>query len=189
MNDHAKVRVGIQPTGWTDDDFPEIGDHTPYQQTLDETRAAGFDGGSTGHNYPSHLPSLLASLRTRGLRIVSTWLGTRFTARNEYRSTLDNMQAQMAFLQAVDATDVVVAELAGAAHQTHGIATRDLTHDKIAVASLTKKLACRIDARSSVEVGLLHDVLLRSSTCHRGLHTTRQPLSIPLRLFQDTTPA
>ena len=125
MNDNPKVRVGIQPTGWTNDDFPEIGDDTPYQQILDETKTAGFEGGSTGHNYPSHLPSLLSALKTRDLGIASTWLGTRFTAQNEYRSTLDNLRTQMEFLRKVGATDVVVAELAGAVNQDRILSVLD----------------------------------------------------------------
>jgi inosose dehydratase len=57
-----RIRVGIQPTCWTNDDFPEIGDDTPYQTILDETRECGYEGGSTGHNYPTHLPSLLRAI-------------------------------------------------------------------------------------------------------------------------------
>src|SRR4051794_17351079 len=73
-----KVRIGIQPTGWTNDDFPEIGNDTPYQQILDQTKETGFVGGSTGHNYPTHLPSLIWALKHRDLGITSTWVGTKF---------------------------------------------------------------------------------------------------------------
>jgi len=116
--DHLhRIRIGIQPTGWTNDDFPEIGDTIPYQQILDETAKAGFEGGSTGHNYPGHLPSLLHALEARKLGITSTWVGTKFTAPNQYEQTIEYLKGQIAFLKAVRATDIVVAELASAVHQ------------------------------------------------------------------------
>jgi inosose dehydratase len=109
--------IGIQPTCWTNDDFSEIGDDTPYQQILDDTAAAGYQGGSTGHNYPSHRPSLIVELQRRSLGITSTWVGTRFTAPGEYDATLDEVRRQIAYLKAVGASDIVVAELAGAVNQ------------------------------------------------------------------------
>jgi inosose dehydratase len=112
-----KIKIGIQPTGWTNDDFPEIGNDTPYQQILDETALAGFKGGSTGHNYPTHLPSLRHALATRKLGITSTWVGTSFTAPGGFEQTMNYVQEQITFLKAVGATDIVVAELAGAINQ------------------------------------------------------------------------
>jgi inosose dehydratase len=120
-----KVRIGIQPTGWTNDDFPEIGDDTPYQRILAETKETGFEGGSTGHNYPTHLPSLIWALRERELGITSTWVGTRFTAEGQYQATLDFVRGQIQFLKAVGATDIVVAELAGAVNQVRTKAVLD----------------------------------------------------------------
>jgi inosose dehydratase len=113
----SAIRIGIQPTGWTNDDFPEIGNSTPYQQILDETAQASFEGGSTGHNYPTHLPSLRYELGSRKLGITSTWVGTKFTAANQYEQTIEFVRGQIAFLKAVEATDIVVAELASAVNQ------------------------------------------------------------------------
>jgi inosose dehydratase len=116
-NSANAIRIGIQPTGWTNDDFPEIGDDTPYEQILDETAKTGYAGGSTGHNYPQHLPSLNYELKKRGLGITSTWVGTHFTAEGQFNQTLEDTKKQIEFLKAVGATDIVVAELAGAINQ------------------------------------------------------------------------
>jgi inosose dehydratase len=113
----SKMVIGIQPTGWTNDDFPEIGNDYPYQVILDQTREAGFEGGSTGHNYPSHLPSLRHAMESRGLKIASTWAGTAFTTGVDADGAFAAFQAQVAFLQEVGAHDVVVAELANAVNQ------------------------------------------------------------------------
>jgi inosose dehydratase len=113
----SRMVIGIQPTGWTNDDFPEIGDDYPYQTILDQTAEAGFEGGSTGHNYPSHLPSLQKATESRGLKIASTWAGTTFTTGVNAAGAFEDFQAQVTFLKEVGAQDVVVAELANAVNQ------------------------------------------------------------------------
>lgn len=115
--EQRKMAIGIQPTGWTNDDFQEIGNEIPYQQILDETKEAEFEGGSTGHNYPVHLPSLLQALKCRELKISSTWAGTAFTTGVDAAAALADFQSGVGFLQKVDAQDVVVAELANAVNQ------------------------------------------------------------------------
>jgi inosose dehydratase len=132
MNEEQKrMTLGIQPTCWTNDDFQEIGNDTPYQQILDETADARFDGGSTGHNYPTHLPSLLEALRGRGgrrdLRIAATWAGTRFTDGTDLEASFREFTDQVVFLQAVGAKDVVVAEMAGAVNQAR---TKEVPTDR-----------------------------------------------------------
>ena len=60
---------------------------------------------------------MLAALKARNLGITSTWVGTRFTAENQYEATLAFVKGQIAFLKAVGSTDIVVAELAAAVNQ------------------------------------------------------------------------
>lgn len=137
----SRMVIGIQPTCWTNDDFPEIGNETPYQVILDQTRKAGYEGGSTGHNYPTHLPSLLRSLENpnmsaetpptfpgnrKPLRIASTWSGTTFTTGVNFDAALTAFKQQIEFLKAVNAKDVVVAELANA---VNGVRTKSVLHD------------------------------------------------------------
>jgi inosose dehydratase len=109
--------LGIQPTGWTNDDFPEIGNDTPYQVILEQTAHAGFAGGSTGHNYPSHVPSLLKAVGSWNLRIAATWAGMNFTSGLDLDASFAEFTSQVVFLQAVGAKDVVMAELANAVNQ------------------------------------------------------------------------
>ena len=119
--------IGIQPTGWTNDDFPEIGDDYPYQVILEQTKEAGFEGGSTGHNYPSHLPSLRHAMESGGLKIASTWAGTAFTTGVDAKAAFAAFQAQVTFLKDVGAQDVVVAELANAVNQ---VRTKSVLNDR-----------------------------------------------------------
>jgi len=114
---NSRMVIGIQPTGWTNDDLPEIGNDIPYQVILDQTKQAGYEGGSTGHNYPTHLPSLLHALQSRKLGIASTWFGTTFTTGVNFDAAIAAFNRQIEFLKAVGAKDVVVAELANAVNQ------------------------------------------------------------------------
>ena len=114
---NSRMLIGIQPTGWTNDDFPEIGNEIPYQLILDQTQRTGYQGGSTGHNYPTHLPSLLHALESRKLQIASTWFGTTFTTGVNFDIAITAFKQQIDFLKSVNAKDVVVAELANAVNQ------------------------------------------------------------------------
>jgi inosose dehydratase len=109
--------LGIEPTGWCNDDFPELGNDIPYQVILDQTRQTGFEGGTTGHNYPTHLPSLLHAMASRQLKICSTWFGTTFSTGLDIDASLAAFRAQVQFLKAVGSKDVVVAELGNAVNQ------------------------------------------------------------------------
>jgi len=126
-NKQNKMTFGIQPTCWTNDDFPEIGNDCAYQVILDQTEEAGFAGGSTGHNYPVHLPSLRQALKVNRLKIASTWAGTSFTTGVDIDAAFAAFQAQVTFLKEVGATDVVVAELANAVNQ---IRTKRVLEDR-----------------------------------------------------------
>ena len=42
MFDKTHVRVGAVPNGWSNDDLPELGGSTPYEQCLDEMALAGI---------------------------------------------------------------------------------------------------------------------------------------------------
>jgi inosose dehydratase len=117
MADQKRMLLGIEPTCWSNDDFPELGDHIPYQLILEQTHQAGFEGGTTGHNYPTHLPSLLRAMASQQLKICSTWFGTTFSTGVDIDASLAAFTTQVEFLKEVGAKDVVVAELANAVNQ------------------------------------------------------------------------
>ena len=75
----SKINVGIAPIGWTNDDLPELGGETQYQQILSEAALAGFEGTEIGNKYPKDPKVLKHQLELRGIRIASAWFGTYFT--------------------------------------------------------------------------------------------------------------
>ena len=47
-----KVRLGMSPISWTNDDLPELGGDTSLETCLRETRDAGFTGTELGGKFP-----------------------------------------------------------------------------------------------------------------------------------------
>lgn len=141
MADKKRMLLGIEPTCWSNDDFPELGDHIPYQSILEQTRQTGFAGGTTGHNYPTHLPSLLHAMASHELKICSTWFGTTFSTGVDIDASLAAFRAQVEFLKAVGAQDVVVAELANAVNQ---VKTKAVLTDRPVMNEAQWFLVCRL---------------------------------------------
>ena len=70
----VKVRIGINPITWTNDDVPELGGDTPLETCLSETKQAGYAGTELGGKFPrrrSRAEADHAALRAgRDLRLV-----------------------------------------------------------------------------------------------------------------------
>ena len=48
MFDANKVKLGIAPIGWCNDDMPELGAENTFRQTVSEMALAGFTGCEIG---------------------------------------------------------------------------------------------------------------------------------------------
>jgi inosose dehydratase len=117
MFDGDRVRFGITPTGWSNDDFPEIGEDIDFERCVREMALAGFEGCSVGHKFPDDPEDLLRALQRHGLRVSEPWASTYLTAPGMRESTLRDFRRQMDFIRAVGGNEIVVAELSRAVHQ------------------------------------------------------------------------
>jgi inosose dehydratase len=113
----GSVRLGITPTGWTNDDLPSLGDAIGFEQCVSEMALAGFEGCSVGHKFPTDIDELKASLGLRGLSVSEPWHSTYFTAEAMDQQNLDGFRRQLAFIQEMGGTDIGLAELGHAVHQ------------------------------------------------------------------------
>lgn len=114
--DRDKVRLGVTPTLWWNDDFPSIDIGIPFGQCVSEMALAGFQGCSIGHKYPTDPAVLKPALDLRGLQVSEPWVSTYFTISDMEQQTVDNFEDRLAFLKAVGGTDIVVAEFGGSSH-------------------------------------------------------------------------
>jgi inosose dehydratase len=114
--DPQRVRLGVTPTLWWNDDFPSIDIGIPFGQCVSEMALAGFQGCSIGHKYPADPAVLKSALDLRGLRVSEPWVSTYFTISSMERQTIENFEDRVAFMKAVGGTDIVVAEFGGSSH-------------------------------------------------------------------------
>jgi len=114
--DRAKVKLGVTPTLWWNDDFPLIDMGVTFEQCISEMALAGFEGCSVGHKYPKDPATLVAALKLRGLQVSEPWTSTYFTSVDMEEVTLKAFADTLEFIKALGGTEMVVAELGGAVH-------------------------------------------------------------------------
>ena len=52
MFNKEKVKLGIAPIAWTNDDMPDLGKENTFEQCVSEMALAGFTGSEVGNKYP-----------------------------------------------------------------------------------------------------------------------------------------
>ena len=118
----GKVRFGITPTLWWNDDFPLIDMGIPFEQCVSEMAYAGFEGCSVGHKYPTNPAVLKAALDLRGLSVSEPWVSTYFTIKGMKKWTMDTFRQQMSFIKTMGGTDIVLAEFGQAVNPLQVVA-------------------------------------------------------------------
>ena len=104
-----KLRLGMSPISWSNDDLPQLGGDTPLEVCLSETREAGFVGTETGGKFPKQADALAGVLADHDLALVSGWYsGTLIN--NDLESELDRIADQLALFKAVGASVIVYGE-------------------------------------------------------------------------------
>ena len=109
MFDKSKVRVGIAPIGWTNDDLPELGRENTFEQCISEMALAGFTGTEVGNKYPRDIGILKKALNLREIEIASAWFST-FITTEPFDETENGFLAHRDFLYAMGAKVIVVSE-------------------------------------------------------------------------------
>jgi len=110
MLDAKKIKLGIAPIAWTNDDMPELGGEIPFEQCIREMKEAGFVGTEVGSKYPKDPEKLKAALKPYGLSIASQWFSSFFTPQDDASKTIEDFKKHMAFLKALGAKVIVISE-------------------------------------------------------------------------------
>lgn len=114
MFNKEKVRLGIAPIAWTNDDMPELGGENTFEQCVSEMALAGFTGSEIGNKYPRDTKVLKKALDLRGITICNAWFSSFLT-------TKPLMETVQAFIEHRDFLYEVGARVIGAAEQGHSI--------------------------------------------------------------------
>ena len=111
MLDPNKVKLGIAPIGWTNDDMPELGKENTFQQTISEMALAGFKGCEIGSKYPQDKEELKWHLDLRGLTICNAWFSSMLTSETvPYEETIAGFKAHAEKLYYLGARVIGVSE-------------------------------------------------------------------------------
>ncbi|MDR1765132.1 MAG: TIM barrel protein [Lachnospiraceae bacterium] len=114
MFDKTKVKLGIAPIGWTNDDMPDLGGGNTFEQCVSEMALAGFGGSEVGNKYPKDPAVLKKALDLRGMEICNQWFSS-FLLTKPFGEVEREFRAQCAFLKAVGA------KIIGASEQSYSI--------------------------------------------------------------------
>ena len=74
--DAKKIKLGIAPIGWTNDDMPDLGSEITFEQCVSEMALAGYEGCEIGNKYPKTVEEMHEYLDIRGLTIANRWFSS-----------------------------------------------------------------------------------------------------------------
>ena len=114
MFDKNKVKLGISPIAWTNDDMPDLGKENTFEQCVSEMALAGFTGSEVGNKYPKDPEVLKKALELRGVEICNQWFSS-FPITKPFEEVEKEFRAQLTFLKAMGA------KVIGASEQSHSV--------------------------------------------------------------------
>lgn len=109
MLDPKKVKLGIAPIAWTNDDLPDLGGENTFEQCVSEMALAGFAGCEIGNKYPKDGETLKKALDLRGLTICNRWFST-FLITKPFEETANPFREELRFLHGLGAKVIGVSE-------------------------------------------------------------------------------
>ena len=114
MFDKNKVKLGIAPIAWTNDDMPDLGKENTFEQCVSEMALAGFTGSEVGNKYPKDPEVLKKALELRGVEICNQWFSC-FLITKPFEEVEKEFRAQLTFLKAMGA------KVIGASEQSYSV--------------------------------------------------------------------
>lgn len=109
MLNKDKVKLGIAPIGWTNDDMPDLGAENTFQQCVSEMALAGFTGCEVGNKYPKDTAVLKKALELRHMQICNAWFSS-FLLTKPYEEVEADFIKHITFLKEMGAKVVGISE-------------------------------------------------------------------------------
>ncbi len=109
MLDSNKVKLGIAPIAWTNDDMPDLGKENTFEQCISEMALAGYTGCEVGNKYPRDTKVLKKALDLRGMQICNAWFSS-FLLTKPYEEVEKDFIEHISFLKEMGAKVVGISE-------------------------------------------------------------------------------
>ncbi len=179
MLDKNKVKLGIAPIAWTNDDMPDLGAENTFEQCVSEMALAGFTGCEVGNKYPKDTKVLKKALDLRGMQICNAWFSTFLTTK-PYEETEKEFIKHITFLKEMGAKVVGISE------QGHSIQGTDLSifDDKYVMNDEEWELLCT----GVNKLGKVAKDMGITLTFHHHMGTVIQTAAEIDRLMENTDP-
>ena len=107
-----KIKLGIAPIAWSNDDMPELGGDTPIEKCLDDANASGFTGIELGGKFPRNPGIIKFLLEKFKLKMPGGWYGSLLrqrTVKEEWTALQDHLN----LLKLLNADVFVFADVSG----------------------------------------------------------------------------
>ena len=109
-----KIKLGIAPIGWTNDDMPDLGGEITFEQCVSEMALAGYKGCEIGNKYPKTVEGMHEYLDIRGLEIANRWFSS-FILTKPFEEVEKDFRENCEFLKGCGAKRI------GASEQSYSI--------------------------------------------------------------------
>ncbi len=120
-----KIKLGIAPIAWSNDDMPELGGDTPIEKCLDDARKSGFTGIELGGKFPRNPGITKFLLEKYELKMPGGWYGALLRKRSAKEEWLA-LQDHLNLLKLVNADVFIFADVSGSiqGEQSRALTTR-----------------------------------------------------------------
>ena len=107
-----KIKLGIAPIAWSNDDMPELGGDTPIENCLHESSEIGFTGIELGGKFPRNPGIIKFLLRKYNLKMPGGWYGSKLRERT-VEQEWGLMQEQISLFKLVESEVFIFADVSG----------------------------------------------------------------------------
>jgi inosose dehydratase len=109
-------QLGVHPINWVGEDVKEHGEHTTYEQILDDIQSLGLHGTEMGRKFPTDTLLLKEELSKRDIQLVSQWKSVLFSDPAYREQELEAFRNHAAFLQQMGSKVISTCEVGGSLH-------------------------------------------------------------------------
>lgn len=117
----SKIRFGVSPIAWANDDMPELGGDTPLESILRDIEELGFEGVELGGKFPRNAATLKPLLDSHGIDLIGGWYSGSLLEQDA-QAEIAALQPHLELLKAMGSTVFVFAETSNAVHGNRDVA-------------------------------------------------------------------